>query len=413
MGFNLFLLFLWLNYPVLCNALQLRLSSPTLTMPSPHTLNCPHFQAQRCLSCTWIAKSYEQQLADKQATLKELLRDFTIENWHDPVPSNIRSFRNKAKMVVLGAAHQPILGILSPDGTPQSLNDCPLYPPAMQALLQRLERWIQQAGLPPYRLDKQKGELKYILLTHSLAHDQYLLRFVLRSEQAIPRIQANLPLLLTDFPNITVISVNIQAIHMAILEGEQEIFLTEAKRLPEQFNHVPLYIRPKSFFQTNPNVAAQLYQTAREWIQTLQPQIIADLFCGVGGFGLHCANTETQLIGIEIEPEAIACARDSAAVMGLKQVHFQTLDFNQCQPDAACKPEVVIVNPPRRGIGKELCHYLNTLQPKSILYSSCNAVTLAQDLRQLTGYRLERVQLFDMFAHTGHFETLCLLAKTP
>ncbi|HMT94879.1 23S rRNA (uracil(747)-C(5))-methyltransferase RlmC [uncultured Thiothrix sp.] len=389
--------------------MQLFADPSITTMPSSLAIPCPHFAAQHCTSCRWLDRTYVQQLAAKQLALKSLLADFVVHEWCEPVPSPLQGFRNKAKMVVLGAAHAPILGIMGAEGKPLSLTDCPLYPVPMQALLQRLEGWIQQAGLPPYRLDKQKGELKYILLTHSRLHDQYLLRFVLRSEQAIPRIQANLPLLLADFPNITVISANIQPVHMAILEGKQEIFLSAAKHLPEQFNDVPLSIRPKSFFQTNPIVAAKLYQTAREWTQALQPTVIWDLFCGVGGFGLHCASTDTQLTGIEIEAEAIACARNSAQALHLKHVNFLALDSNQFQPNAEHKPELVIVNPPRRGLGMELVTQLATLNPAAILYSSCNALTLAQDLPQLKNYQIKRVQLFDMFAHTEHFETLVLL----
>lgn len=375
------------------------------------SIHCPHFQAQRCLSCRWLDQPYAQQLAAKQSELKRLLAEFSVEEWLEPVASPQQGFRNKAKMVALGAAHEPILGIIDANSQALSLTDCLLYPEPMQVLLKRLEHWIQQAGLPPYRLDKQKGELKYILLTHSSAYDRYMLRFVLRSEQAIPRIQANLPLLLADYPNITVISANIQPVHMAILEGEQEIFLSEATRLPEQLNDVPLYIRPKSFFQTNPTVAAKLYQTAREWTQALQPKVIWDLFCGVGGFGLHCAQPDTQLTGIEIEPEAIACARDSAQALGLKNIHFQALDSSQFDKANTMPPDLVIVNPPRRGIGAELCEQLANLRPKAILYSSCNATSLAQDLARLKGYQIQRVQVFDMFVHTAHFETLVLLSQ--
>lgn len=379
-------------------------------MPSP-ALNCPHFQAQACLSCAWLDQTYAQQLNAKQVKLQSLLAEFDISEWDEPVPSPQQGFRNKAKMVVLGAAHQPLLGILSPTGQPLSLTDCSLYPPAMQALLKRLERWIQQAGLPPYRVDKAKGELKYLLLTHSQAYDQYLLRLVLRSEQMIPRIQANLPLLLADYPNIKVISANIQPVHMAVLEGEQEIFLTEARRLPEQFNAVPLYIRPKSFFQTNPSVAAQVYQTAGNWSRAREPKVIWDLFCGVGGFGLHCASLDTELWGIEIEPEAIRCARDSAQTLGLKNINFQAFNLNEWHQAAIKHPDLVIVNPPRRGLGARLSQQLADLNPAAILYSSCNAVTLAQDLQQLKNYHFQRVQLFDMFPHTAHFETLVLLVN--
>jgi 23S rRNA (uracil747-C5)-methyltransferase len=279
----------------------------------------------------------------------------------------------------------------------------------MQAVLQYLEHWIQIAGIPPYRLDKQKGELKYILLTQSQATGDFLLRFVLKSETALPRIQANLDRLLNSFPAIKVVSANIQPIHMAVLEGEIEIFLTEQKILDEYFNNIPLKIRPKSFFQTNPLVAAQLYKTAQEWTSTLTPNTLWDLFCGVGGFGLHCATPHTYLTGIEIEAEAIECAKLSAQQLGLKNINFQALDSSTFAIDQSTPPDLIIVNPPRRGIGQELATKLNEFSPKAILYSSCNAATLASDLKYLSQYSIQTVQLFDMFPHTAHYEVLCLL----
>ncbi len=390
-------------------------------------MECPHFTAARCQSCRWLASDYPSQLARKQAQLRALLADLSVEEWCAPVGSPESGFRNKAKMVVLGAAHAPLLGIMSPSGEPVSLTDCALYPNDMQPLLQRLQHWVQQAGLPPYRVDKAKGELKFILLTRSMHTGEYLLRFVLRSEQAIPRIRAALPLLLADYPQIRVISVNIQPVHMAVLEGEQEIFLTDSTRIEENFNGVPLYIRPKSFFQTNPSVAAKLYQTARDWSRTLAPRHIWDLFCGVGGFGLHCADAETRLTGIEIEAEAIACAQLSATALGLTRVSFAALDADHfaskhsthaahhsaapLAPSLTHTPDLVIVNPPRRGLGATLSQQLNRFAPPAILYSSCNPQTLRQDIAALSAYRLKQVQLFDMFPHTAHYEVLALLQR--
>jgi 23S rRNA (uracil747-C5)-methyltransferase len=372
-------------------------------------LDCPHFQAQRCQSCRWLDKPYEQQIELKQHHLQTILSDFKVEYLKPAITSPLSAFRNKAKMVVLGAAHAPILGIVSPTGESVSLTDCPLYSDTMQAVLQYLEHWIQIAGIPPYRLDKQKGELKYILLTQSQATGDFLLRFVLRSENALPRIQANLDKLLNSFPAIKVVSANIQPIHMAVLEGETEIFLTEQTVLDEYFNNIPLKIRPKSFFQTNPLVAAQLYKTAQEWTSTLTPNTLWDLFCGVGGFGLHCATPHTYLTGIEIEAEAIECAKLSAQQLGLKNINFQALDSGTFAIDQSTPPDLIIVNPPRRGIGQELATKLNEFAPKAILYSSCNAVTLASDLKYLPQYSIQTVQLFDMFPHTAHYEVLCLL----
>ncbi|WP_020560311.1 23S rRNA (uracil(747)-C(5))-methyltransferase RlmC [Thiofilum flexile] len=372
-------------------------------------LSCPHYQAQRCQSCRWLDLPYPQQIQQKQQHLEQILAPYPVKAYESAITSPIHAFRNKAKMVALGAAHQPLLGIISPQGEHTSLVDCPLYSDTMQEVLNYLEQWIQKAGIPPYRIDKQKGELKYILLTQSQASGEFLLRFVLRSENALARIQTHLDTLLTRFSAIKVVSANIQPIHMAVLEGEHEIFLTEAKVLDEQFNDVPLKIRPKSFFQTNPFVAAQLYQTARTWTRELPVTHVWDLFCGVGGFGLHCATPDTYLTGIEIEAEAIECAKQSAQQLGLKHVTFKTLDSGTFALEQNTPPDLVIVNPPRRGIGQALAQQLNQFAPQAILYSSCNPETLASDLSYLDRYRIEKVQLFDMFPHTAHYEVLCLL----
>ncbi len=103
-----------------------------------------------------------------------------------------------------------------------------------------------------------------------------------------------------------------------------------------------------------------------------------DLFCGVGGFGLHCATPDMQLTGIEIASEAIACAKQSAAELGLTRLQFQALDSTEFATAQGEVPGLALVNPPRRGIGKPLCDYLSTMAPRFIIYSSCNAQTMAK-----------------------------------
>ncbi|MCL2917961.1 23S rRNA (uracil(747)-C(5))-methyltransferase RlmC [Shewanella litorisediminis] len=376
-------------------------------------VSCDYFNRGLCQSCRLMPKPVSEQLLDKEARLTRLLGSLAVDERLAPVSGPEFGFRNKAKMVVMGAAHAPVLGIPGPDGQPVDLSHCPLYPQDMQALLVELTAFVRRAGIPPYRVDKAKGELKFILLTRSAVRGEFMLRFVLRSKDAIPRIERELPKLMADFPAIKVVSVNLQPVHMARLEGEEEIFLTQATRLDEVFNGVPLFIRPKSFFQTNPEVASSLYATAARWVDELKPKSLWDLFCGVGGFGLHCASHELPVTGIEIEAEAIDCAKTSAAAMGLDNLSFAALDstgFAMGQ-EAQDVPEVIIVNPPRRGTGKELCERLSAFGPKAIIYSSCNPETLAEDLALISGYRIARVQLFDMFPHSDHFEVLCLLIK--
>jgi len=374
-------------------------------------MQCALFDAGRCRSCEWIAQPLPLQLSAKMDHLGALLAPFAVESWCEPVSGPEQGFRNKAKMVVSGSVEKPLLGMLHRDGTPEDLTACPLYPETFAPVFAALKPFIARAGLTPYNVARKRGELKYLLLTESQLDGGMMLRFVLRSEAKVEQLRAVLPTLQAQLPQLKVISVNIQPVHMAIMEGEREIFLSDQQALAEKFNGVPLAIRPQSFFQTNPAVASQLYATARDWVRQLPVNHMWDLFCGVGGFGLHCATPEMKLTGIEIAPEAIACATQSARALGLHNLHFQALDSTRFATAQESVPDLVLVNPPRRGIGAELCDYLSRMAPPWIIYSSCNAQTMAKDFAALADYRVARVQLFDMFPHTAHYEVLTLLIR--
>ncbi|MDE3985889.1 23S rRNA (uracil(747)-C(5))-methyltransferase RlmC [Glaesserella parasuis] len=379
-------------------------------------LNCHHFEQNRCNSCQWLNKSYTEQLAEKTADLKRLVSPYLLQSTEflPAVTSPLAHFRNKAKMVVTGSVERPILGILNEE----DLTDCPLYPQAFTSLFPILKTFIGRAGLVPYNVAKKRGELKYILITQSQHNQSLMIRFVLRSELKRPLVERELPMLLAQLPEKSVVSLNIQPQHSAILEGEQEIFLTEQQVLEERFNQIPLFIRPQGFFQTNPTVASQLYHTAQAWIKALPITQLWDLFCGVGGFGLHCANTlqtnnpNVALTGIEISASAIASATKSAQQLGLQNVKFASLDSAQFALNKqGTTPDLVIVNPPRRGIGKPLAEFINQLGSPYLIYSSCNAETMAKDFASLSHYELKKVQLFDMFPHTAHYEVLTFLVN--
>jgi len=375
-------------------------------------MHCALYDANRCRSCQWLEKPYTQQLTDKQSWLEQLLADRPVAQWLPPITSPQQAFRNKAKMVVSGSVERPVFGMVQRNGEAVDLCDCPLYPASFQPVFAALRPFIARAGLTPYNVARKRGELKYLLLTGS-SQGGMMLRFVLRSTTKLAQLRAALPELQQQLPQLTVISANIQPVHMAILEGEQEIALTPAQSLAENFNGVPLWIRPQSFFQTNPQVASTLYAIARQWVQQLSVTSMWDLFCGVGGFGLHCATPEMTLTGIEISAEAIKCAQRSAQMMGLEKVQFAALDSTKFATGRDAVPQLVLVNPPRRGIGAELCDFLSQMAPDYLLYSSCNPQTLAEDVARLNDYQISKVQLFDMFPHTAHFEVLALLTRQP
>jgi len=372
---------------------------------------CHFYEIASCRSCRWLDQPYPVQLQCKDAELRKWLAPFLTEGirFESPVESPLSHFRNRAKMVVTGTQDAPVLGILGADGSGVDLQGCPLYPEPFRPMFAALVEFIRMAGLEPYDIAKRRGELKYLLINRSHFDGGMMLRFVLRSRAKIDAIRKHLPTLLAQMPSVKVVSVNLQPIHMAVLEGEQEIALTDQQALRDQLNDVPLYLRPKSFFQTNPFVAAALYATARAWAAELSARTIWDLFCGVGGFGLHCAGKDIVLTGIEREAEAIACAERSAQEMGLSHVRFMALEAAGFVAGESAAPDLVLVNPPRRGIGTDICCWLQRMAPDHLIYSSCNAESLAQDLALLPDYQLARVQQFDMFPHTAHYETLVLL----
>lgn len=368
---------------------------------------CSYFDANFCHSCGWIDYHYAEQLKLKSDHLHTLLDAHSPKEWLKPATSTLKGFRNKAKMVASPSWDGVVLGIAEE----VSLIECPLYPASMQNALHLIQEWLRGLGVKGYDIRLRKGELKYVLLTRSHSNGSMMLRFVLRSHGIIGRLKNGLDDLMEKIPDLQVVSVNIQPVHMAILEGDEEIFLTEQQRIEERLNNVPLFIRPKSFFQTNPEVAEKLYRTASEWANESSPKLLWDLFCGVGGFALHCAAPERRIVGIEIEREAIECARDSAKMQEIESIAFESLDAATFSATSGEKPDCIIVNPPRRGLGEQICKWLGRIGAERILYSSCNAMSLAKDLEMLSGYGINRVQLFDMFPHTAHYEVLVELVR--
>ncbi|MGC8698146.1 MAG: 23S rRNA (uracil(747)-C(5))-methyltransferase RlmC, partial [Halothiobacillus sp.] len=372
------------------------------------------------------------QLAQKAQSAAAQLAAFTALAWRPPVPSAEHGFRNKAKMVVSGSVRAPKLGIWDARGFGVDLTECRLYPEALLAAFEPIKRLITRLALSPYDIAAQRGELKYVLITHSHTDNCLMVRLVLRSTAKVAAIKADWPNFLADLPTLAVLSVNIQPVHQAILEGEEELILSPRPTLTMVLNGLPFYLRPKSFFQTNTEVAARLYATARDWVAELAPKDLWDLFCGVGGFALHCApHVSGEVTGIEVSIEAIASAQQSAAELGLTQVQFRALASNDFVATAAKLPALVVVNPPRRGLGGDLCAFLNHAATHQIgsspgalqsplpsplqwvIYSSCNPESLARDLAALPRFTPIRAQLFDLFPHTAHSEVLVLLERRP
>jgi 23S rRNA (uracil747-C5)-methyltransferase len=349
--------------------------------------------------------SYDDQLRRKAEQCRSLLGDDVV--WEAPLSSPLAAFRNKAKLVVSGSADEPVLGILGPEG-PVDLRDCALYELPIQEALPTLAAFISEAGLAPYDVAARRGELKYLLVTSAPTGD-LMVRFVLRSREAEARIRKHLGGLVEALPSLRVASLNIQPEHKAILEGDLEIVLTKDSALAMPINDVALRLRPQSFFQTNTTVASALYRGAREFLAGRDAATTWDLFAGVGGFALHLADRATAVTGVEISTEAVASAQASSPA-NVNFVADDALAWASRAFASGDSPDLVVVNPPRRGIG-DLAEMLEASGTSTVLYSSCNAESLARDLQAMPSLRPVRAQVFDMFPHTSHYEVLTLLAR--
>lgn len=376
-------------------------------------MKCDYYDAGLCRSCTLIGTPYARQLAGKDADARALLEPFGDIEWLEPVGSSEENFRNKAKIVVAGTAQNPTLGIIDRAGQGIDLRNCNLYDPAINRLMPVLEELIRTAGLTPYSVPNRRGELKNILVTVS-ASGELMIRFVLRSKKLIVPIRRQLGWLQEQIPALAVVSVNLLREHVALVEGDEENILTERQTLPMQVNDLTLHLRPQSFFQTNTEIAAALYRQGQEWVAKAQPGTLWDLYCGVGGFALHAAQVMVEgstVTGIEVSAEAIESARRTVAEYGLDGITFAAGDATAFALEQAVPPEVLVVNPPRRGIGGELAQWIEKSGIDMVIYSSCNAKSLAKDLAAMPSLKPVTARVVDMFPHSTHYETIVLLQR--
>lgn len=369
-------------------------------------MQCAYFDAGVCRSCSLMGEPYEAQLAHKQGVCASLVD--TV--WLEPMASIERDFRSKAKLAVGGTTAHPTLGILDREYRGVDLTDCGVHTPGIRAAIPELAAFVTRAGLSPYDVATREGELKNILVTES-PDGELMVRFVLRTDAQLPALRESLPSL--DLP-IRVASVNLLPRHVALLEGDDEILLTEHTTLPMRIGGVTLHLGVRSFFQTNLPIAHGLYEQAAAWAAGLDVTHVWDLYSGVGGFALALAGQGREVLGVETSVDAVAGAARSAADAGLAGVHFRSGDATAYAVGAAGYPDLVVVNPPRRGLDAELCDWLESSPIPHVIYSSCNPDTLARDLSRMPSLVAREGRVFDMFPQTTHCEVMVRLERpTP
>lgn len=371
-------------------------------------MQCGYFDRGVCRSCTLMGVDYDVQLAGKLAQARDLLAAWPDAVWLPPIASRPSGFRNRAKMVVGGTSEHPSLGILDAARHGVDLSACGILSDGLRAAFAPIKAFIALCRIVPYDVPARRGELKYVLLTEA-PDGALMLRFVLRSTEAVGRIRKHLDSLLAALPHLAIVTVNLLPEHKAVLEGEEEIVLSGGETLAMRLGERVLHLRPASFFQTNTDIAMGLYAQAQEWIEDSGARSVLDLYCGVGGFALQVAAPGRRVHGVEMSAAAVASAERSAAEAGLQSVTFSVGDATALSDSE--NPDAIIVNPPRRGLGDRLCATLNASGAATLVYSSCNAVTLARDIAAMPAYAPVLVRLFDMFPQTDHSEVMVLMKR--
>ena len=376
--------------------------------------NCP--VAAKCGGCQLTRLSYAEQLQWKQQRVAELLDGICevrpILGMDDPF-----HYRNKVHAVLaVDKAGRPISGVYAM-GTHRVV-------PVRHCLIEdrRADRIIQTivAMLPAYKLRiyneyTHRGFLRHILIRTGHVTGQIMVVLVATSLE-FPGKKAFVQELIQRHPEITTVVLNCNQRETSMVLGTKEITLYGEGYMEDELCGKRFRISPQSFYQVNAKQCEVLYRTAIDAAQLTGAETLLDAYCGTGTIGLCASDGCKQLIGVELNADAIRDAKENARRNGVENARFLCDDagrFMQKLAKEGNAPDVVMMDPPRAGSDQKFLQSLLMLKPKRVVYVSCNPETLARDLRVLVdgGYRAEWATPVDMFPGTEHVETVVLLSK--
>lgn len=377
---------------------------------------CPYFDRGQCRSCSLLMHPAGKRASSKLARFEEAARAslghkvVVAPLWQPP---NIFPSRTKAKFSVSGNMKEPVIGLTDQKLQSTELLECPLHLQAINEVLPFVKNGIVTHRIPPYHIERQQGELKGLILKSNEDGSQVLLRFVLRSRELLARVKKLAREIQKAFPYVKVSSVNIQPLPAAILEGEEEIFLTDERVIWETFNGVKVAFQPQSFSQVTHDTAEALYRYVGELLKQTSSRSMFDLFCGVGGFSLLASSKLEWGHGIEISRQAIECATMSCKANRIGNLSFEAGDVEQFLAGySGSMPDAMLFNPPRRGLSSAMIERAVSFGPRVVVYSSCNPETLFRDLQGFSKcYSVKSLAPFEMFPLTEHLEVVALLEK--
>jgi 23S rRNA (uracil1939-C5)-methyltransferase len=282
-------------------------------------------------------------------------------------------------------------------------------------LVQFLKGEIEKLRIAPYDEDRDTGQLRYLDIRYSFWQQQVLLTLVTR-HMHFPQIRDLLRNLERRFPFLTGVVQNINDKPGNVIWGERFHPLRGRDALLEKLGPLKISIPVDAFSQVNPQVARKLYEKALEWAGLTGKEIAFDLYCGIGPISLFLASQAQLVIGIDDNVSAINVAKQNARRNGYQNCRFFAGDTaEKLRETAAAVPrvDVIVVNPPRKGLSLDAFAAVLMTKAPRIIYISCDPTTLARDLDRFSpeGYHVQKVQPFDMFPQTDKVEMVALLER--
>lgn len=387
--------------------------------PSPSRVEplCP--AAPRCGGCTLQHMDYKAQLLQKQNKVKQnIMRIGGFDNV-DVEPTigmdDPWNYRNKAQYPVSSDNKGINIGFYSL-GSHKTVNidNCLIGSKSDPEILSLVRKFIEENKIPVYNEETGKGLIRHIVIRTGYYTDEIMVCLVVNSSNF--KYKNKLIETLKPIEGIKSIVINYNTARTNVILGQKCETIYGNDYITDKIGDLKFKISPLSFFQVNPQQTYKLYSKALEFADLKGDETVIDAYCGIGTISLFLAQRAKEVYGIEIVPQAIENAIENAKLNNIENAQFYTGKSEDIVPELyntkGIKPDIMVVDPPRKGCDESLLNLMLDMKPQKIVYVSCDSATLARDLKILcsTGeYNIQKVQPVDMFPHSYHVETVCLL----
>lgn len=385
--------------------------------PSPYRTESDCSVFGRCGGCVFRHIKYEKELEIKKNTADENLKrlgglDIECEKIIPSPQEN--EYRNKAQYPAAIIDGRMRFGFYSRHSHRVApCEKCPLQPDFYADTVKTVEKFCDENGITAYDEKTGKGLLRHLYIRDGRKSGEILVCLVATGR--IPYTEKLIKMLTEQNKNIKSIVLNINKKDTNVILSDDCITLWGKDTISDVLCGLEFEISPRSFYQVNHDGAEKLYGLAAEFAEP-DGKTVLDLYCGTGTIGLSMARRAKKIIGAEIIPEAVENAKNNAMKNGISNAEFICADAGEAAEKLAGAgplPDVIIVDPPRSGCSEQTLSAIAKMAPERVVMVSCDSATAARDCKRLSelGYRAEKAVAVDMFARTGHVETVVLLSK--